>query len=484
MEKKVSTLNAVLWSLVDRCSSQIFAFVIGIMLARLLSPHDYGIVGLMTIFLSLSNVFIDSGFANALIRKQNRTDDDLSTAFYFNFFVGIAIYALLWFLSPLIAVYFNEPILITLVRIAAINVVLYSLMIVQTALLTANLNIRQQTIINLCAQIPSGLFAIFLAFTGMGVYSLVIQTITASFLRCLLLWYWGQWRPILSFSFNSFKYLWNFGSKLLSASLIGVTFDQIYSVLIGKYISTVSLGYYSKSSHLKDNVTGVTNGIVQKIALPLLSRSQDSQIELRNRFREVLKILVMFVAPLSAFLCFSAYDIIVLLWSDKWVNCVIYFQLLIVASMFNPIGNLSLALMQVVCKTGLILKLEFPKKAIYCIFISIGFVYGIKGLCISQIFISLTAAIVNMWPTKGILKYSYFEQIFDLGKYMILSYAIYFCVYLISPFGQIRLLNILYNFCFGTTIYFIVLVMTKDKVALKLKSKMNGLLKKEINFLS
>ena len=192
----------------------------------------------------------------------------------------------------------------------------------------------------------------------------------------------------------------------------------------------------------------------------------------------------MFVAPLSAFLCFSAYDIIVLLWSDKWVNCVIYFQLLIVASMFNPIGNLSLALMQVVCKTGLILKLEFPKKAIYCIFISIGFVYGIKGLCISQIFISLTAAIVNMWPTKGILKYSYFEQIFDLGKYMILSYAIYFCVYLISPYGQIRLLNILYNFCFGTTIYFVVLVMTKDKVALKLKSKMNGLLKKEINFLS
>lgn len=466
MPQICSPYKAAAWSILERLSTQVVGFLIGIVLARLLSPHDYGVVGMMAIFLALSNVFIDSGFTNALIRKQDRSEADLSTAFYFNCIIGFLVYVILWVCSPLIASYFNEPLLIILVRIAGLNVLLNSLMIVQTAILTANLNMKLQTLINLAGQIPSGGIAIFMAYNGAGVYTLVIQTVLSSTIRCFLLWHFAKWRPKEKFNRSSFYYLWDYGSKLLAATLIGVSFEQVYSVLIGKFIGTNSLGYYAKGAQLRDNVTGTTNGIIQKIALPILSKYQYDKDILRDKFREVMKLLVMVVAPFSALLCFSANDIIVLLWTDKWVNSVILFQLLIIGSIFAPIGYTSLALMQVIGDTGTILKLELPKKIIYVILIALGFSYGVKGLCITQIGIAITAAIVNMWPTKRILNYSFVLQIVDLGKYMILSFISYYLFSLVFHTSH-HLLNIILLFVFGSSSYILILFITRDKLVMK-----------------
>lgn len=393
-------VSAAIWCFFEKLSSQAVSFVIGIVLARLLTPYDYGVVGLTAIFIAVSNVFIEAGFANALIQNQHRTEKDLSTAFYFNVVIGVLVYSLLWTSTPLIANWFKEPLLIPLLKIVGLNVVLNSLCIVQTAILTAKLNIRLQTIINLSAQIPAGVIAVLMAYRGMGVYSLAMQTVLSSLIKVVLFWIFAKWFPKERFSKGAFLELWNFGSKLLGANLIGTLFSQIYTVIIGKYVGKKELGYFSKANGLCTNVDGVTSGIVQKVALPVLARYQGDEDELTKKFRTIMRLLVMMIAPMTAILCFSSDEIVILLWTEKWLYCSLLFKVLIVGIMFGPLGQMSLSLMQTVGKTSMILKLEMPKKVLYCIYIIIGFQYGVLGLAVAQVFINISGSLVNMWATK------------------------------------------------------------------------------------
>lgn len=458
-----SGFTAAIWSFVERLSSQVVSFGIGIILARLLDPYDYGVIGLTAIFIALSNVFIDAGFANALIRNQHRTEKDLSTAFYFNVVIGVLVYILLWTSTPLIANWFKEPLLIPLLKIVGLNVVLNSLCIVQTAILTAKLNIRLQTIINLSAQIPAGVIAVLMAYRGMGVYSLAMQTVLSSLIKVVLFWIFAKWFPKERFSKGAFLELWNFGSKLLGANLIGTLFSQIYTVIIGKYVGKKELGYFSKANGLCTNVDGVTSGIVQKVALPVLARYQGDEDELTKKFRTIMRLLVMMIAPMTAILCFSSDEIVILLWTEKWLYCSLLFKVLIVGIMFGPLGQMSLSLMQTVGKTSMILKLEMPKKVLYCIYIIIGFQYGVLGLAVAQVFINISGSLVNMWATKKILPYSYWGQIKDIVRYMILAFGIAAVVDKCVHCENLMLVFIVKTIII-LLIYMLLLIVSRDSV--------------------
>lgn len=461
-----SGFTAAIWSFVERLSSQVVSFGIGIILARLLDPYDYGVIGLTAIFIALSNVFIDAGFANALIRNQHRTEKDLSTAFYFNVVIGVLVYSLLWTSTPLIANWFKEPLLIPLLKIVGLNVVLNSLCIVQTAILTAKLNIRLQTIINLSAQIPAGVIAVLMAYRGMGVYSLAMQTVLSSLIKVVLFWIFAKWFPKERFSKGAFLELWNFGSKLLGANLISTLFNQIYTVIIGKYVGKKELGYFSKANGLCTNVDGVTSGIVQKVALPVLARYQGDEDELTKKFRTIMRLLVMMIAPMTAILCFSSDEIVILLWTEKWLYCSLLFKVLIVGIMFGPLGQMSLSLMQTVGKTSMILKLEMPKKVLYCIYIIIGFQYGVLGLAVAQVFINISGSLVNMWATKKILPYSYWGQIKDIVKYMILAFGIAAVVDKCVHCENLMLVFIVKTIII-LLIYMLLLIVSRDSVLMQ-----------------
>lgn len=461
-----SGFTAAIWSFVERLSSQVVSFGIGIILARLLDPYDYGVIGLTAIFIALSNVFIDAGFANALIRNQHRTEKDLSTAFYFNVVIGVLVYILLWTSTPLIANWFKEPLLIPLLKIVGLNVVLNSLCIVQTAILTAKLNIRLQTIINLSAQIPAGVIAVLMAYRGMGVYSLAMQTVLSSLIKVVLFWIFAKWFPKERFSKGAFLELWNFGSKLLGANLIGTLFSQIYTVIIGKYVGKKELGYFSKANGLCTNVDGVTSGIVQKVALPVLARYQGDEDELTKKFRTIMRLLVMMIAPMTAILCFSSDEIVILLWTEKWLYCSLLFKVLIVGIMFGPLGQMSLSLMQTVGKTSMILKLEMPKKVLYCIYIIIGFQYGVLGLAVAQVFINISGSLVNMWATKKILPYSYWGQIKDIVRYMILAFGIAAVVDKCVHCENLMLFFIVKTIII-LLIYMLLLIVSRDSVLMQ-----------------
>lgn len=465
-------ISAAIWSFLEKLSSQAVSFVIGIVLARLLTPYVYGVVGITAIFIAISNVFIDAGFANALIQNQHRTEKDLSTAFYFNVVVGLVCYAILWVATPFISSWFNEPLLIPLLKIVGLNVVLNSLCIVQTALLTAKLNIRLQTLINLSAQIPAGIIAIVLAYRGMGVYALALQNVISSLIRVVLLWFFAKWIPKEKFCKDSFKILWEFGSKLLGANLIGTIFSQIYSVIIGKFIGKKELGYFSKASGLCSNVDGVTSGIVQRVALPVLAKYQDDEVLLTERFREIMRLLVMLIAPLTSFLCFASDDIIVLLWTEKWLYCSLLFKILIVGIMLGPVGQMSLSLMQALGRTGMVLKLELPKKVIYCIYLVIGFQYGVLGLAIAQVFINITGSLINVWATRKLLPYSYLKQLKDITLYILIAFGIGWCISWFAIFASL-VANIVLLLVLMFTLYSFALLAIKDDIFVKYLKKLH-----------
>lgn len=466
-KENAKAFRATIWSVFERLSNQIVGFVIGIVLARLLSPYDYGVVGLTAIFIAVSNVFVDSGFGNALIRKPDCSEEELSTAFYFNVAIGVVVYILLFITSPFIADFFDENALSNLIRIIALTVFLNSLCIVQTAILTSQLNIRRLAVINICAQIPAGLIAIYLAYHQFGIYALAVQMVFASFLRTVLLWFWGQWRPKAFFSKVSFSYLWGFGSKLLAASLIGALFDKIYNLLIGKYIGKIELGYFSKASQLQGNVDGITTGIVAKVALPVLAIHQRDKRELSNKYREIMRLLVMIISPLTAALCISSENIIILLWTDKWLMSAALFRLLIIGAMFLPIAQLSLILLQVVDRTDLILALEYPKKTIYTIFIALGFLYGVVGLCVAIIAINIAAALINMFATRNVIRYSYLQQLIDLSKYMAVAF-ISALIAMLLKFHDSNVINIIFNFGITLLAYISILSLGGDELIRKM----------------
>lgn len=465
-------ISAAIWSFLEKLSSQAVSFVIGIVLARLLTPYVYGVVGITAIFIAISNVFIDAGFANALIQNQHRTEKDLSTAFYFNVVVGLVCYAILWVATPFISSWFNEPLLIPLLKIVGLNVVFNSLCIVQTALLTAKLNIRLQTLINLSAQIPAGIIAIVLAYRGMGVYALVLQNVISSFIRVVLLWFFAKWIPKEKICKDSFKKLWEFGSKLLGANLIGTIFSQIYSIIIGKFIGKKELGYFSKANGLCSNVDGVTSGIVQRVALPVLAKYQDDEVLLTEKFREIMRLLVMLIAPLTSFLCFASDDIIVLLWTEKWLYCSLLFKILIVGIMLGPVGQMSLSLMQALGRTGMVLKLELPKKVVYCIYLVIGFQYGVLGLAIAQVFINITGSLINVWATRKLLPYSYLKQLKDITLYILIAFGIGWCISWFAIFASL-VANIVLLLVLMFTLYSFVLLAIKDDIFVKYLKKLH-----------
>lgn len=459
---------ATIWSVLDRVWAQAIGFVIGIILARLLTPEDYGLVGISLVFIAFSNVFIEAGFSNALIRKLDRTNTDYSTAFHFNAIMGILMYAVLFFGAPWIADYFDDQQLIPLTRLVSITVVLNSLCIVQNAILTAEFRMREQAIINIASQIPSGLLAIYLAYTGMGIYALAVQTVLASLLRTIMSWIVTKWIPTLEFSRVSMKYLWGFGSKLIGANFLGTVFNEIYTILVGKFIGKSDLGLYSKGRSLSTQPETICTGVIQKVALPLLANTQNDYNLLKEKYRELTQLVTCVMTLLSGVLIVIAKPLILLLWGDVWEGSVIVFQLLLFASVIGYVQSLTLVLLQIVNQTGYTLKLEFIKKPVYLIVIFLMLRFGLLGLLIAYVINSLWGTAINMSAPHKYIGYSYLSQIKDIAWYFIawivgasLVWTI-FSVIEVNNILSIIIMSIIVSF-----VYIGILWAVKDAIVVK-----------------
>lgn len=371
MSLKQKTITALLWSAFERFSQQGLKLVITIILARYLFPEDYGLIGMLTVFIAIGEKFIESGFGQALIQNQDVTHIDKCSVFYFNIGVGILTAGLLWLLAPWIATFYNQSLLIPLTRIMSLNLVLNSLGTVQFALLTKQIDFKTQAKISILENVISGAIGITMAYNGYGIWSLVARSISGNFIRIVVVWIKTTWRPTWDFSLNSLQQMFGFGSRLLLSGIIGALFSNIYIIIIGKIFPVAVLGYYSQAKKLQQIPVKSICSMIGRVTFPVFSSIQSNKPLLKSNFRKELISLVLIVFPLMIGIAVLAKPVISILLTDKWLPCVPYLQLMCVIGAMLPLHVINLNVLKALGHSDLYFKINILKHAITIVTICI-----------------------------------------------------------------------------------------------------------------
>lgn len=452
------TIYGLKWSALERISVQGIQFFIGIILARLLPPSDFGVIAMLTIFLAISQTIIDGGFSNALIRKVDRSEADYSTVFIFNIVIGVLLCLIVVWAAPYIAVFYEMPQLSSVMKVLALTLLFNSFSVVFYAILTINIDFRSIAIANFVSAIISGVIGIVMAYQGWGVWSLVFQSVSRSIINALLVAVLAKWRPKFLFSRVSFVEMFSYGSKILISSLINTVYANLTPMIIGKFYTSKDLGYYDRGRQF-----GVLpiNYIVQtyeRVTFPIMSQLQNDDVRLIDAYRKYIKSasLIMFIVVML--IIALAKPIILLILSAKWVEAIIYLQLFCVAEMFNHVTRFNLVLLQVKGRSDLFLRLEVIKKAISLSMLLCAAPFGIIPICISQILYSQIAMYINTYYTKKLFGLSYLMQVKDFSKYLI--FAVVACVpaYLMVVFDVPSLISIIVGSVVALALYTKVLL--------------------------
>lgn len=399
-------------------------------MARILTPADYGLVGMLAIFLAISQSIIDSGFSQALIRKQDRSEIDNSTVFYFNIGVGIVLYAILFFAAPLIADFYKQPILIPLTRLIGLSLILNSLAVVQRALLTIKLDFKTQAKASLAGAIISGGIGIWMAYTGFGVWAIVWQQLINLAVVTILLWILSHWKPILAYSWKSFKELFNFGSKLLASGLLDTVYKNLYLIVIGKVFKASDLGYYTRATQFTDFASSNVTGIFQRVTYPVLCEIQNDDARLADVYRRLLKTSAFIVFPLMLGLGAIAKPMVLSFLTDKWLFSAVLIQILCFSQMWYPVHAINLNLLQVKGRSDLFLRLEIIKKILGVAMLCITLPMGLIPMCWGMVANSIIALIINTHYTGKLINLGFLRQMRDLLPSLLLSLSVGGIVYL------------------------------------------------------
>lgn len=407
-------------------------FIIGIVLARLLFPEQFGLIGMLMIFMAVSQAFLDSGFGAALIQKRNASQTDICSIFYFNILVGLLAAGLLCLFAPWIAAFYNQPILTSLTRALSLTIVINSFGLIQGVLLVRAINFKTQTKVSLIAGTLSGLIGIILAVMGFGVWSLVIQQIASSFFRTSFLWFYSSWRPELIFSFNSLREMFGFGSRLLFSSLLNQIFDNIYFVVIGRLFSAADLGFFTRAKTLNDLPSQTLGEMVGRVTFPVFSTIQDDPVRLKRGLKKALTTLALVNFPMMIGLALIARPLVLALLTEKWSGSVPFLQLLCIAGLLFPLHLINLNALQSLGRSDLFLRLEIIKKVLVVVNIAITWRWGISAMIIGMIVTSLIGYYLNTYYTGRLLRYPMGEQVKDMMPYLLVSAVMGVAVYAVG----------------------------------------------------
>ena len=415
------TLQAVSWSFIESVSIQGVQFGVGIVLARLLLPEEFGLVGMLTIFITLAQAFLSSGFGVALIQKQDATTMDTCSVFYFNIVLGAAMTGLLWVAAPWIAAFYDRPILIPLTRALSLTMFIGSFGLIQIVLLTKQINFKTQTHVSLIASLLSGALGIGMAVKGFGVWSLAVQQISATFFRTVLLWFLNPWRPALLFSFHSLRKMFSFGSRVLASALLNEVFNNIYFLVIGKLFSATDLGFYTRAKSLEELPSRTMSNVVARVTFPVFSAIQGDRVRLKRGLKKALTTLVLVNFPMTIGFAVIARPLVLFLFTEKWAVSIPYLQLLCVAGLSYPLHLINLNVLQAIGRSDLYLRLEIIKRVLTVITIAITWQWGISGLIYGIIGLSLFSYYLNSYYTGSLVDYPILEQLRDLSPYLLAS---------------------------------------------------------------
>lgn len=429
---KQQTIKGVLWSFIDSVGSQGITFIVGLVLARILSPEEYGLIGIILIFVSIFNCIVNSGFSSALIRKKDATDADYNTVFITNLVISIVLSLVLFLSAPLIASFFNQPRLESLTRVLSSIVVINALGIVQNVKITKRIDFKTHTKISIIASSISGILGIMMAVSGYGVWALVGQQIAKQLLNTIFLWIYNKWIPQFQFSVESFKNLFSFGWKLLVSSLIDVIWRDIYQIIIGKCYSPATLGQYSQANQYTSIFSSNLTAVVQRVSYPVLSKIQDDLPRMKQAYRRIIKITMFVTFVLMLGLASIAKPLILVLVGEKWLIAASFLPILSLRMMLYPLHALNLNMLQVLGRSDLFLKLEIIKKIVSIIPLLLGIFIDIYWMLWASVIDGIIAYFLNSFYSGKFLNYSTFAQLKDISKSFGIAAIMAIIVFLIS----------------------------------------------------
>ena len=450
---KQKAVRGVLWSTVERFSVQGVQFLIMIVMARLLTPHDYGIIGMLAIFLAVSQSLIDSGFSQALIRKRDRTEVDNCTVFYFNIVVSTLLYVILYVSAPFVADFYDTPQLCPVMRVVCLGIMFNSLAVVQRALFTINVDFKTQAKAALTASVTSGVVGVAMAYHGFGVWSLVTQQLLNLGINTGLLWLLSKWRPQFVYSWQSFHELFSFGSKLLASGLLDTIYRNIYPIVIGKLFSASSLGHYTRAHQFSEFPSSNLTGIIQRVTYPVLCEIQDDDERLSNIYRRFLKLSAFVIFPLMIGLSSVAQPFVNIILGPQWGFCGQLLQIICFSMMWYPIHSINLNFLQVKGRSDLFLRLEIIKKILGVSVLCITAPFGLVVMCYGQIFNSIVALAINTYYTGKLINVGFLRQMRDLLPTMALCLTMFALILSVNSFLPGNMAKLCVGIVLGVAFY-------------------------------
>lgn len=423
MSSKATIISSLIWKFLERIGIQGTQFVVSIVLARLLAPENFGLIAIVTIIISIANVFIQSGLGTALIQKKDADNLDFSSVFYASLSLTTIIYTGIFFTTPLIAQFYNNDELIPIIRVLTLTLFIGVFSSIQYAYVARNMMFKKLFFRSMGSIIPSSIVGISLAFAGFGVWALVAQQLFSASLSVIILWFTVPWRPRLSFSFQRLGKLFSFGWKLLLSSILDTIYSQIQGIVIGKMFSPASLAFYDRGSHFPYIIVNNINNSIQAVMLPSLAAYQDDRPQVKKMMRRAIVTSSFLIIPMMAGLAAIAEPLVLVLLGEKWLPCVPFVRIFCFFYAFYPIHTSNLSAINALGRSDIFLKLEIIKK-IYGLAILIGFIFYFRspiGIAYGAALSALIASFVNASPNKKLLNYSYFEQLKDIAPSILLT---------------------------------------------------------------
>ncbi len=429
-------LNNLLWRFLERCGAQLVAFIVSVVLARILFPADYGTVALITVFTAILQVFVDSGLGTALIQKKDADNLDFSTVFFTNIAVCFVLYVMICAAAPLISGFYGKPEMTPLIRVLSLTVLISGVKNVQQAYVSRNMLFKRFFFSTLGGTVTAAVAGIAMAYSGCGVWALVAQQVINTAIDTLILWITVRWRPERKFSFERLQDLFSYGWKLLLSALLDTIYGDIRQLIIGKKYSSVDLAYYNQGEKFPKFIVSNINTSIDSVLLPAMSGVQEQREQVRNMTRRSIQVSIYIMAPLMMGLCFIAEPLVRLVLTEKWIFCVPFLRISCITYMFWPIHTANLNAIKALGRSDLFLRLEVIKKAVGMTVLLVSMWFGVMAMAYSLLLTSVSSQIINSWPNRKLLGYGYLEQLKDILPGIALAVFMGVCVY---PFCRLGL---------------------------------------------
>ena len=451
--EKMTVISNLVWRFAERCGAQLVSFIVSIVLARILAPEDYGTIALVTVFTAILQVFVDSGLGTALIQKKDADEIDFSSVFYFNFVVCLILYLGMFAAAPFIADFYGDVTLVPVIRILSLTIVISGVKGIQQAYVSRNMLFKRFFFSTIGGTIFSAVLGIAMAYAGFGIWALVAQQLSNTFIDTLILWITVRWRPTKSFSWTRLKYLLSFGWKLLVSSLLDTAYNNLRNLIIGKMYSSSDLAFYNQRDKFPKVIVTNINASIDSVLLPTMSSAQDDKERVKQMTRRAIKTSTYVMAPLMMGLAFCAEPIVSLVLTDKWLPCVPFLRIFCITYMFWPVHTANLNAINAMGRSDWFLRLEIIKKIMGMTILLSTMWFGVMAMAYSLLLSSVLSQIINSWPNRKLLGYGYLEQVRDFAPGISLAVIMGICVYFISFLHLPTIVTLLIQFIVGAAIY-------------------------------